>query len=176
MPRSARPQPPSTPLAPSGPLQQARSTLEAAAPAAAAILSTSVRDDSVSREQVASANSILNRVGLREDAPRSSDTTASDVAYGAFRALLAHLGLPVDALTRSAPADAPIPIAAESVPVPPVNEKQSGPVAPAGRVRASHAPKGRSPSRHADSDFMEALNAEALPTPDVSGDEGAVDR
>jgi hypothetical protein len=96
-----------------------RAKLLAAAPRAADVL-TSGLEDNVSKEQIDSARDILDRVGVRKDVVPSGpspDSVISDVAYGAFRALLAKFGVempsapvPVDStvVVQGLPGSAPL--------------------------------------------------------------------
>lgn len=86
-------------------LEDARTILVDAAPKAAAVLAGMDAD----KEQISAAKDILDRVGLSASSSPSSPTesTMSDVAYGAFRALLSHFGLSVpDTPPSSPPLDA----------------------------------------------------------------------
>jgi len=84
--------PPTSPPA----LDTARSTLLEAAPGAADLLRQALTEDT-SREQLDAAKDILDRVGIRKDVLPvvSPSTPVSDIAYGAFRALLEAFGVSV---------------------------------------------------------------------------------
>jgi hypothetical protein len=69
---------------------------------------TSGLADDASKEQIDSARDILDRVGVRKDiqpAGPSPDSVISDVAYGAFRALLSKFGVDMPVLHAVDPAD-----------------------------------------------------------------------
>jgi hypothetical protein len=87
-------------------LTQARDLLVAAAPQAAAVLLSGLVDDA-SKEQIEAAKDVLDRCGLRKDAQPAApapDTVISEVALGAFKALLQHFDIQMPAV------DPPIPV------------------------------------------------------------------
>jgi hypothetical protein len=89
-------------------LASTRAKLLAAAPRAADVLTAGLADE-VSKEQIDSARDILDRVGVRKDiqpAGPSPDSVISDVAYGAFRALLAKFGVDMPTLPEPVPVEA----------------------------------------------------------------------
>ena len=135
------------PVRASAPLDTARSVLLAAAPAAAAVLVAGTRDE-CTREQIQSAESILNRVGLRSDAsaPAPHDVVASSIAQGVFSALLEHFGLP--RVVRSADAGRPhdddvVPVESTVSPLAAAPQRLS---ASLGRLSASPGGKEGSPA------------------------------
>lgn len=84
-------------------LEDARGILVDAAPKAAAVLAGMDAD----KDQISAAKDILDRVGLSASSasPSPSDESAmSEIAYGAFRALLSHFGLSVPDASPAIPA------------------------------------------------------------------------
>jgi len=96
-------------------LDEARQTLVNTAPTAAIILGEAVSGKG-DKEQITAARDVLDRVGLSASASAggsapSGDTVMSEVAFGAFRALLSHFGLEVPSTPR--PVEPAIPAVSE---------------------------------------------------------------
>jgi len=129
-------------------VQAARDLLLAAAPRAAAVLLSGLEDDA-SKEQIDSARDVLDRVGLRKDAPPAEtpvDSAISEVAFGAFKALLSHFGLEIPVAPPAIPAQftparSVEALLAHEALLPPSEEAEIGP--PSGARRAGKKKKSR---------------------------------
>jgi hypothetical protein len=147
-------------------LTDARRILRGAAPAAAAILASSVSNDGASKEQISSANAILDRVGLRADTAPSaaSSDVVSALAMGAFRALLSHFGMSVQLPTEEEEMRDVTPLTADDAVELTSLGSDQGYTVPA---VATQSAKDRSPTESVDSSdaFFVALDNASAPAP-----------